>query len=270
MDADMAHRVAAVLVAKSAIAAGPFADMRRLAERVAAMPGIAVAAYGFTEHGTPSLRDAIRQLRDEGCSELVLLPMLVPMEPSFLSWLGRVLARWQAADPDGWPIVRVAPPPVTEAAFSELLADMVESARAAAPFAVSAPNLAEGVIVPAQKRRVLICMGGACNNAGAATLWGHLRTEQARRQLRTAGDGTMTAKSSCLGPCNLAPVVQVWPEGTYYGGVDETGIDRIIDCHLLRGEIVDDLAYAPLRTKQTLRNGGECRPATAGTPQAAS
>lgn len=34
-------------------------------------------------------------------------------------------------------------------------------------------------------------------------------------------DGLMSAKASCLGPCNLAPVMQVLPEGTYYGGLTE-------------------------------------------------
>ena len=68
-----------------------------------------------------------------------------------------------------------------------------------------------------------------------------------------AGDGVISARTSCLGPCNLAPVVQVYPEGTYYCGVDEPGLDRIIGEHLLRGEIVENSAYAPREKKQRLR-----------------
>ena len=89
--------------------------------------------------------------------------------------------------------------------------------------------------------------------AGAAVVWGHLRNEQKRLSLRNAGDGTMSAKTSCLGPCSLAPVLQVWPEGTLYGGVDEEGTDRIIRHHLLAGEVVEDLAYRPTGAKQRLR-----------------
>lgn len=63
----------------------------------------------------------------------------------------------------------------------------------------------------------------------------------------------MSARTSCLGPCNLAPAVQVWPEGTCYGGIDEAGIDRVVDRHLLAGEIVEDLAYRPNGAKQMLR-----------------
>lgn len=85
-------------------------------------------------------------------------------------------------------------------------------------------------------------------------IWGHLRNEQKRLSLRTSGEGTMSAKTSCLGPCSLAPVLQVWPEGTYYGGVDEAGVDRIVERHLLGGAIVDELAYHPTGTKQRLRS----------------
>lgn len=96
-------------------------------------------------------------------------------------------------------------------------------------------------------------MGGPCLAAGAEVVWGHLRNEQERLSLRTAGEGCMSAKTSCLGPCNLAPVLQLWPEGTYYGGVDEAGLDRIVAEHVLGGTPVEELAYAPGGRKHTLR-----------------
>jgi (2Fe-2S) ferredoxin len=104
-------------------------------------------------------------------------------------------------------------------------------------------------------------------------IWGHLRNEQARLGLREAGEGTMSARTSCLGPCSLAPVLQVWPEGAVYGGVDETGVDAIIAEHLLGGRIVTRLAYAPNGRKQILRKAqpavddaidGLSQPATLG------
>ncbi len=107
--------------------------------------------------------------------------------------------------------------------------------------------------MPTEKYRVLVCDGAPCANAGTAAIWSHLRSEQKRLGLRTAGDGMLSTRTSCLGPCNLAPVLQVWPDGIYYGGVDEAAIDRIIGDHLLGGTVVDDLAYQPSRGKQTLR-----------------
>ena len=116
-----------------------------------------------------------------------------------------------------------------------------------------APPLPVGSLVPPQQRRVLVCHGTPCINAGAPAVWTYLRSEQKRLALRTTAGGTMTATSSCLGPCKLAPVLQAFPEGTYYGGIDAAGIDRIVQEHLLGGRVVDALAYAPLLHRQALR-----------------
>ena len=115
------------------------------------------------------------------------------------------------------------------------------------------PRSPEGSIIPPQQRRVLVCQGGPCNDAGATVVWAHLRNEQKRLNMRTTGVGIMTCKTTCLGPCSLGPVLQVFPEGTYCGGVDEAGIDRIIESHLLDGCVVEALAYAPLPGRQSLR-----------------
>lgn len=253
MTADTPRRIAAIVVAKSAFAAAPFAEMQLLAERAGRAAGIAAGAYAFTEQGEPSLRSAVLRLRDEGFDELLLVPLLVPIEPAFAIWLKRALARWHAEEPRGLPAIRVAPMPTATAALGELLDEMTAAARDAEPLDLPAERRIEGSVVPGQRHRVLVCFGAPCNSAGAAAVWCHLRNEQERRALRSAGEGTMTAKTTCLGPCNLAPVVQVFPGGTYYGGVDEAGIDRIIDEHLLGGRVAEELAYAPLRTRQRLR-----------------
>jgi len=133
------------------------------------------------------------------------------------------------------------------------MAGLVETAEVATPVPPAERLVPDGSLIPVQKRRVLVCQGGPCNAAGADLIWGHLRNQQDRRKLRTTGDGTMSCKSTCLGPCNLAPVIQVFPEGTYYGGVTEAAIDRIVSEHLLGGSIVDDFAYQPTGRKQTLR-----------------
>jgi (2Fe-2S) ferredoxin len=67
----------------------------------------------------------------------------------------------------------------------------------------------------------------------------------------------MTAKATCLGPCALAPVLQVFPEGTYHGGVTEAAIDRIAEEHLLGGRIVEAFAYHPTGRKQRLRHAAD-------------
>jgi (2Fe-2S) ferredoxin len=234
MDGAHQRKVAVLLVARSAVAAAPIADMRAIADRVAALPGVDHTAFGFTEIGAPTLRDALLGSVGARADEILLLPLLVPMEPSFQNWITRAVARWKAADGRPWPPIRLAPPPVTAAASPTKMPP-------------------EAALIPAQKRRVLICLGGPCNNAGGTAIWSYWRREQDRLQLRTAGEGLMSCKTSCLGPCELAPVVQVFPEGTYYGGVDEATVDRIITEHIQRGRVVEEFAYSPNGRKQALR-----------------
>ena len=244
---------AVLLVAKSAFAAAPHQDMQRLAMLTGGVAGADIVRYAFTEQGTPSLREALLDLVGEEAGHVLLIPLMLPMEPGFRNWLMKSLKRWRAADPRPWPSLSVAASP----ASSPLMARLVENLAATAQDVDLSPSdrpAEEGSLVPAQKRRVLVCQGGPCNSAGADAIWGHLRNQQERQKLRVTGDGVMTAKSTCLGPCNLAPVLQVFPEGTYYGGVTEDGIDRIVAEHLLGGRIVEDFAYHPTGRKQRLRH----------------
>lgn len=244
---------AIILLARSAIAAAPIAEMERLRSLAAARADGAWVAYAFTEQGAPSLREVVLGLLNEPIAEILFVPLLLPMEPAFAAWLTRTLQRWRAEHPGPWPVLRIGAGLSQGSAIADLLSEQIDAARDAVP--VSQPQKANlaGSLVPALKRRVLVCQGGPCMAAGADMIWGHLRNEQARLGLREAGEGTMSAKTSCLGPCNLAPVLQVWPEGTIYGGVDEAGVDAIIAAHLQSGEPVRDLAYEATGRKQTLR-----------------
>ncbi len=241
-----------LLVAKSAFAAAPHEEMQRLAEMAAALPGVDRTAWAFTEQGTPSLREALLTLRSPDIAEVLVVPLVLPMEPSFHNWLRKSLGRWRSETGEPWPRLRLARGFSTSALMPALLADLIDGP-SDEPLAMPGGKIAEGSVVPPQKRRVLVCEGGACNAAGADSIWGHLRNLQERRKLRVTGNGTMTAKSTCLGPCNLAPVLQVFPEGTYYGGVTENAIERIVEEHLLGGLVVDDFAYHPTGRKQKLR-----------------
>jgi (2Fe-2S) ferredoxin len=240
------------LIAKSAFAASPHLEMRRLADLVAALQPDAALRFAFTEQGTPSLREALSALLDEDVDNVVIVPLVLPMEPSFHIWLTKSLKRWKASDERPWPALSIASDFASSALMAPLIGNLLETSEELNVPSGKTPTM-EGSLVPPQKRRVLVCTGGACNSAGADVIWNHLRNQQERRKLRVTGDGTMTAKSTCLGPCNLAPVLQVFPEGTYYGGVTEEAVDRIITEHLLGGHAVEDFAYRPTGRKQRLR-----------------
>jgi (2Fe-2S) ferredoxin len=250
-----------VIVARASITAAADRELQGLCDLLRAQlqerapeAGPPEVHYAYTEQGEPALRRVLHQLADSGVAQVHLLPLLLPMEPGTALALQRVVKRWRAQrGGSAWPQVQVAPAPALSPAMAPLLANMAEAAtRSPASDGARVPD-AEGATVPAQRHRVLVCAGAPCNDAGASLVWGHLRNIQKARNLRTEGPGVMTCKTTCLGPCALGPVLQVWPDGTWYGGVDEAGIERIADEHLLGGQPVADLVYTPQAGKQWLR-----------------
>jgi len=242
-----------LLLAKAAIAAKPQAELQALAKTVEETLPAVNATFALSEQGHPSLREKLTELAKAQTPEIIIVPVMIPMEPGFPAWIKRTIHRWM----QGWtgfvPEIRIAAAPALEpGSLSALIAGLANGANAND---VTRENvkLPDASIIPGQKHRVLVCMGGACNDAGAGQLWSHMRGEQDRLKLRETGDGMMSCKTSCLGPCNLAPVLQVWPEGTTYCGVDETAIDQILQSHILEGEPLTAFAYATDGKKQRLR-----------------
>jgi (2Fe-2S) ferredoxin len=250
-----------LVVARSSITAAADRELEQVCVRLRERHPACDVRYAYTEQGEPALRTVLHRLADDGFAEVLLLPLLVPLEPGFGLSLQRVVKRWRQerggehgqGSHAHWPVLRIAPAPSSLPAIEDLLDAMAEAAaQASATNGERAPD-AEGATVPTQRWRVLMCAGQPCSDAGAALLWGHLRNIQKSRNLRTEGPGVMACKTSCLGPCGLAPVLQVWPDGTWYGGVDEPTIERIVDEHLLDGRPVADSTYAVQPGKQWLR-----------------
>lgn len=265
---------AAILLVKASITGAAEREMQELAERTqAALAGrFARVVHAFSEQGSPSLREALNALAAGDAAtgrmpdDITIVPLLLPMEPGYRTWITSAVQRWRReidampcgpdaaslAGPRRMPEVNLCAPVGDHLAIDALVQGLLAQP-ATVPIHAPTSSSPAGSVIPPQKHRVLVCQGGPCNQAGAALVWCHLRNAQKRLDLRNAAPGMMSARTSCLGPCNLAPVVQVFPDGTWYGGVNEAGIDRIIESHLQRGEVVADLAYPPLPGKQTLR-----------------
>ncbi|GAB2186540.1 (2Fe-2S) ferredoxin domain-containing protein [Roseibium sp. LAB1] len=243
-----------LLLAKAAIAAKPLAELEALAQSVsAAMPGFQTV-YALSEQGSPSLRQRLDDLAGQSVPEVVIVPVMIPMEPGFPAWIKRSVHRWKQNRQGFLPAIRIADAPATRSEELTQLLTGLATNTAAGNVLEETVKLPDASIIPGQKHRILVCMGGACNDAGAVSLWSHLRTEQDRLKLRDAGDGMMSCKTSCLGPCNLAPVLQVWPDGTTYCGVDEAGVDTILKTHVLEsGGPAAEFAYPADGNKQRLR-----------------
>ncbi len=93
---------------------------------------------------------------------------------------------------------------------------------------------------PRGKHLITVCLGTACHVRGGERL-----VEQIGRLLKVEPDGTTEDKLftlqtvNCLGCCALGPVMVV--DGTYYGKMSATKIDKILKKYSGNGkEVADD------------------------------
>lgn len=87
------------------------------------------------------------------------------------------------------------------------------------------------------RRHVLVCVGDDCEGGKVVK---RLRKLTAAAGIRA--DVTVT-KSTCLHLCKGGPIMVVYPEGTWYAGVDERAVDRIVHEHLVEGRVVERYAF---------------------------
>jgi sirohydrochlorin ferrochelatase/(2Fe-2S) ferredoxin len=89
----------------------------------------------------------------------------------------------------------------------------------------------------APANHVAVCTNQTCAADGAPAVLERLR--QAARDSE-ACDARIT-RSSCLGRCGEGPMVAVYPDGVWYGGVGPADANRIVSSHLDRERIVSEL-----------------------------
>jgi (2Fe-2S) ferredoxin len=66
---------------------------------------------------------------------------------------------------------------------------------------------------------------GICHRKDSGSLVQYLETEVSDRGL----DGVTVSSAGCLNLCEHGPVIVVYPEGHWYGKMDEERIDQMLD-----------------------------------------
>jgi (2Fe-2S) ferredoxin len=91
------------------------------------------------------------------------------------------------------------------------------------------------------RQHVFVCThGDYCPYDGSAEVHRVLKEEAAARGL---GGSLRVNKSGCFNQCGNGPMVVVYPENVWYGGVTVEKARRILEEHLVGGRPVEDLRY---------------------------
>lgn len=83
----------------------------------------------------------------------------------------------------------------------------------------------------------MICGGAACLSSHSRELKTKIEEVVADRGLT---DEVSLVETGCMGPCEMGPVMVVYPEGSFYVKLGEGDIERIVDEHFLKGRPVKD------------------------------
>ncbi len=92
-----------------------------------------------------------------------------------------------------------------------------------------------------RRLEVLLCSGTACQSSGALELKKALLQAMAEHGLN---EEVQLVETGCIGPCELGPVMVVYPEGAFYVRLKPQDAAEIVQEHFLKGRPVRRLLWA--------------------------
>jgi len=109
--------------------------------------------------------------------------------------------------------------------------------------------------LPKPKYRLLLCGRGECIARAQAL---QLETKLLALLAQYGLDNPESIRYqlvNCLNVCHSGPILMVHPDGVMYRQVDEAGLRRIVEEHLLRGQPIAELQYhlPPLQPRRNVR-----------------
>jgi (2Fe-2S) ferredoxin len=94
---------------------------------------------------------------------------------------------------------------------------------------------------------VLVCVHKTCRKQGAR------RTAKGLKRALKANDlrrRVMVTEVDCLDQCGRGPLVVVYPDGAWYGRVDEDRAGEIVEQHIKKGRIIVQHTLHDMRGKE--------------------
>ncbi|MGE5541695.1 MAG: NADH-quinone oxidoreductase subunit NuoF, partial [Bacillota bacterium] len=97
------------------------------------------------------------------------------------------------------------------------------------------------------RSHVLVCAGAGCVSSGCKAVESALLEGLKRFNLEKE---VRVVETGCMGPCDMGPIVVVYPEGVFYRKVRPEDVGDIVEQHLLKGRVVQRLLCTAPGTRE--------------------
>ncbi len=101
----------------------------------------------------------------------------------------------------------------------------------------------------ATRLHVLLCAGAACVSSGGDSVKNRLKEEMDTVGISSEVD---IIETGCMGPCNLGPILVIYPEGVFYQKVKPEDAKEIVSEHFLKGRLVSHLLVTDEEQRQAI------------------
>jgi (2Fe-2S) ferredoxin len=83
--------------------------------------------------------------------------------------------------------------------------------------------------LPAHAQHLFVCFGRRCMEQGSPEMYQSLMELIAEQGLDVGPDRVKVSRTKCLSPCQAAPVVCLYPEGTFFSRIDVDIAPRLVN-----------------------------------------
>ncbi len=92
------------------------------------------------------------------------------------------------------------------------------------------------------RSHVLVCAGAGCISSDCKSVQQALLANINDYNLDSE---VKVVETGCMGPCDLGPVVMIFPDGVFYRKLKPEDTREIVNEHLLKGKVVTRLLHKP-------------------------
>ncbi len=107
--------------------------------------------------------------------------------------------------------------------------------------------IAESRKIGHYRRHILLCIGSdCCSTEIGLAAWDELKSllKDLNLSLAIGPNACYRSKVDCLRICQGGPILVVYPEGIWYGGMVKDRMQRFVQEHILGGQMIEEWVFA--------------------------